>query len=67
MPELTALGKEIKIRLIELGKPQRWLIEEVKSKTGLYFDDSYLRKINIGTNSNPKIVSAIKEILSIED
>ena len=37
------------------------------AKTGLYFDDSYLRKINIGTNSNPKIVSAIKEMLEIED
>ena len=57
----------MKIKLIQMDKPQKWLNEEVIKRTGLYFDDSYLHRIVTGKNSNPKIVSAIKEILEIED
>ena len=42
-----------------------WLIEEVKRHTGLYFDRSYLRKIETGQLATPKIVDAICEILGI--
>ena len=58
-------GKSIKMRLIELDKSQVWLIEQVKEKTGLYFDDSYLYKIITGTLATPKIVTAIREILDL--
>lgn len=67
MATLTEFGKQVKIKLIQMDKPQKWLNEEVIKRTGLYFDDSYLHRIVTGKNSNPKIVSAIKEILSIED
>ena len=58
-------GKRIKVAVLERGVTQEWLIAQVREKTGLYFDSSYLNKIMIGTNGNEKIVSAIKEILSI--
>ena len=67
MATLTEFGKQVKIKLIQMDKPQKWLNEEVIRRTGLYFDDSYLHRIVTGKNSNPKIVSAIKEILEIED
>ena len=67
MATLTEFGKQVKIKLIQMDKPQKWLNEEVVKRTGLYFDDSYLHRIVTGKNSNPKIVSVIKEILEIED
>ena len=67
MATLTEFGKQVKIKLIQMDKPQKWLNEEVIKRTGLYFDDSYLHRIVTGKNSNPKIVSAIKEILCFED
>lgn len=68
MPQnpLTPLGKEIKHRLIDLDKQQAWLIEQVKEKTGLYFDSSYLSKVMNGQQSSPRIVNAICEILGIQ-
>ena len=67
MAKLSEFGKDISKRLIDLDKPQTWLIEEVRSKTGLYFDDSYMYKIKTGQLSTPKIVQAICEILDIQD
>ena len=43
--ELCSFGKKINHRLIALEQSKGWLIEEVKRHTGLYFDRSYLRKI----------------------
>lgn len=67
MAKLSEFGKDISKRLIDLSKPQTWLIEEVRNKTGLYFDDSYMYKIKTGQLSTPKIVQAICEILDIQD
>lgn len=64
---ITDFGKEIKHRLIDLNRRPKWLVEEVKNKTGLYFDSSYLYKIQTGEHKTPKIVNAICEILSIEN
>lgn len=66
MPKTTEFGKEIAKKLIDMEKSQSWLIGQVKERTGLYFDDSYLYKVRTGQSSNPKVVCAIKEILSIE-
>lgn len=63
----TPFGKAIKKRLIDLDKPQKWLIEQVRENTGLYFDDSYLHKIVTGKLATPRIVDAITEILGIPD
>lgn len=67
MAQLTAFGKNIGKRLIDLNKPQIWLIEEVRNKTGLYFDDSYMYKIKTGQLSTPKVVQAIRDILDIQE
>lgn len=63
MAKLSDYGKKISKRLIDLDKTQVWLIEQVKQKTGLYFDDSYLYKIKTAQVATPKIISAIDEIL----
>lgn len=66
MAKFTNFGKTIKKSLIDLDKNEAWLIEQVRIKTGLYFDNSYLYKIKTGQHSTPSIISAICEILSVE-
>ena len=66
MAQLTEFGKVIKVKLVQIGRSQKWLIEEVSKKTGLYFDRSYMYKIQTGQLATPRIVEAIKEILDIE-
>ncbi len=61
----TPFGKEIKKRLVDLGRKQTWLIEQIKDKTGLYFDRSYLHKVMTGQLNTPKVVQAIREVLDI--
>ena len=65
MAELSCFGKDIKKRLVDLGKTQEWLIGEVTEKTGLYFDSSYMYKILTGQLTTPKIMQAIQEILEL--
>ena len=60
-------GLSVKVKLLQIGKDQKWLEEAVSEKTGLYVDNSYLYKIFTGQRNAPKIVSAIKEILNIEE
>lgn len=59
--------KQVKYRLIDLGKPQKWLEEQIREKTGLFVDSGYLHKIFSGERNAPKIVQAIREILDIHD
>lgn len=59
--------KTVKKRLIDLEKSQVWLIDQVKEKTGLFFDSSYLAKILNGDRSAPKVRAAICEILNIQE
>jgi hypothetical protein len=65
--ELTAFGKQIKYRLIDLGKTQTWLQKQITEKTGLYMDSSYMYKVLTGQRNTPKVVQAIREILDIPD
>ena len=60
-------GLSVKVKLLQIGKDQKWLEEAVSEKTGLYVDNSYLYKIFTGQRNAPKIVAAIKEILKIEE
>jgi len=60
---MNDLGKWAKKRLIDLGKNQMWLVGEIRSRTGLYCDTSYLAKIFNGERKAPKIVAAIHELL----
>ena len=57
--------KKVKYRLIDLGKNQKWLEEEISKKTGLFVDSSYLNKIYNGERNAPKLRAAICEILDI--
>lgn len=67
MAKTGDFGKAVKIRLVEMEKNQAWLIEQVKEKTGLYFDDSYLWKINAGVVAPASITGAIREILGMDE
>lgn len=64
---ISEYGKSIKLKLLERGENQNWLIEQVKTKTGLYFDSSYLHKVMTGKEKSANVVSAINEILGIEE
>lgn len=67
MANINDFGKEVKKKLIDLGKTQNWLEVEIKDRTGLFVDSGYLHKIFTGQRNAPKIVEAIKDILEIED
>lgn len=60
---ITDYGKHIKARLVELNQPQGWLVEEVKKRTGLYFDTWYLHRAMTGQYVSPKITEAIDMII----
>ena len=72
MAKTTDFGKAVKVRLIELDKTQEWLIEQVKAKTGDFFDSSYLHRIltgklpaETGRNDKPGKAEVIREILNM--
>ena len=62
---MSEFGKKVKKALIDKDKNQAWLIEQIKAKTGLYFDSSYMHKILSGKYENPTIIDAICSILNI--
>lgn len=64
--------KAVKIRLVEMGKTQRWLIEQVRERTGGYFDSSYLWRLlhektpgKTGKGENRGKLAVICEILEL--
>ena len=63
--ELCQFGKEIGHALVELNQTKEWLVAQVAKTSGLYFDRSYLHKIEVGESSNPKIVKAIGSVLGL--
>ena len=73
MEKTTEFGKAVKIRLVELEKTQEWLIQQVKERTGDYFDSSYLYRLmagktpgDTGRGGKPGKVDVICEILGME-
>lgn len=67
MAQITDYGKSVKKRLIDLGQSQAWLIDQIKERTGLFCDNSYLYKIFIGERNTATIVTAINEILDLPE
>ncbi len=66
--QLSDYGKTIKIRLMERGKKQEWLISEIRSRfPEIYVDSSNIYKILVGEIQRGKVVSAINEILQIHN
>ena len=66
MSKFSDFGLLVKTELLRQGKEQKWLEEAVSEKTGLFVDSGYMYKILTGKRNAPKIVSAICEILNIE-
>ena len=64
--KFTDFGLAVKVKLLEQGKTQKWLEEEVTKRTGLYVDSGYMYKILTAQRETPKIVTAICEILKIK-
>lgn len=62
---LNEFGKKVRIRLIELNKPQAWLIEEVQRRTGKYFDSSYFYKLSTGGAQSKPMERVILNILGM--
>lgn len=52
------------MRLLDLGKTQNWLIEELKKKTGMFVDNSLLNKILTGRAKSKALEAAIDEIIA---
>lgn len=65
MPKVCDFGKEVKKKLVDYDKTQEWLIKEVRSDTGKYFDNGYLQRIFRGEISTPGIIASICKILDI--
>lgn len=65
--KFTEFGLCVKTELLRKGKEQKWLEEEITSRTGLFVDSGYLYKIFTGQRNAPKIVSAIRSILELPD
>lgn len=66
MAQFTDFGKTVKKALIDKGQTQAWLIDEVREKTGLFFDYGYLYKIMTGGRTAAKVVDAINDILDLD-
>ena len=65
---VCALGKSIKIKLLELNKTQNWLISELQSHLpNMYIDSSVLFKILTGDIKSGKVLETAKEILEITE
>lgn len=66
LSKISDFGLLVKTELLKIGRPQKWLEEEITKKTGLYVDNGYMYKILTGQRNAPNIVEAICDILNIE-
>jgi hypothetical protein len=66
LSKFSDFGLLVKTKLLQIGKDQKWLEKAVAEKTGLFVDGGYMYKILTGQRNAPKIVTAICEILNIE-
>ena len=65
--KFTDFGLCVKVKLLQIGKDQKWLEEVASEKTGLFFDSGYMYNILTGQRNAPKIVAAIREELNIQE
>lgn len=66
-PKFIPFGLCVKMELLQRGKSQKWLEEEIRERTGLYVDSGYMYKVLTGQRSAPKIVRAICDILDLSE
>lgn len=67
LSKFSDFGLSVKVKLLQIGKDQKWLESAISEKTGLYVDDGYMYKILTGQRNAPKVVEAIREILGIKE
>lgn len=67
LSKYSDFGLRVKVKLLQIGRDQKWLEEAVSKKTGLYVDSGYMYKILTGRRSPSKIVAAICETLDIQE
>ena len=67
LSKFSEFGLCVKTELLRKNQTQKWLEEEITTKTGLYVDSGYMHKILTGQRKAPKIVEAICDILNIEN
>lgn len=67
LSKFSDFGLCIKTELLRIGKSQKWLEETVTEKTGLFVDSGYMYKILTGQRNAPNVVTAICEVLNIEN
>ena len=65
--KFTDFGLCVKTELLRQGKEQKWLEEAVSEKTGLFIDNGYMYKILTGQRNAPKLVSAIRDVLGLNE
>ena len=65
--KFTDFGLQVKTKLLQIGKTQQWLQDEVTNRTGLFLDSGYIYKILTGDRNAPKVVQAIRKILDIPE
>ena len=65
---LTSYGITVNVRLMEMGKKQTWLIEQIQELLpSRYIDSSFINRVLTGQTNSPEVVAAINEILNINE
>lgn len=67
LSKISDFGLCVKTELLNNRRTQKWLEEEITTRTGLYVDSGYMYKILTGQRNAPKIVEAIRDILNLKD
>ena len=62
---MTEFHKEVKKRLIDMEKSQRWLTDEVNHRLGISTDHSYVNRVIRDISKSDRIRKTICEILNI--
>lgn len=65
--QLCEFGTIAKMKLVEINKPQSWLIRQVREDTGQFLDSAYLCRIWTGDRKPDKIINSICTILEIDN
>lgn len=58
-------GKAVCRRLVDMDKTKTWLMEEIRGRTGLYMDSSYLCKILNSGKGSQKVMDAIHDAIGV--
>lgn len=65
MTGCTEFGRAVKKALVDRGMTGVWLVEQVRLRTGMYFDPPYLSRLLRGQKRSAVFETAIREILGL--